>query len=105
MPEDYPRTLGELERRFSDDGACRQYLFELRWPKGFRCPRCGQQDCWPISRGLWLCSACGMRLSRHPSRADGVVSSDVEHHEPKERDECPWPPAGSWAGQLQDGVV
>ena len=63
MPEDYPRTLVELERRFSDDAACRQYLFELRWPKGFRCPRCGQQDCWPISRGLWLCSACRMQVS------------------------------------------
>ena len=63
MPEDYPRTLVELERRFSADAACRRSLFELRWPKGFRCPRCGQQDCWPISRGLWLCSACRMQVS------------------------------------------
>src|SRR5580692_4807201 len=40
MEEDYPRTLLELERRFSTEQACRKYLFDLRWPDGFRCPRC-----------------------------------------------------------------
>ena len=39
--EDYPRTLAELEARFSSEAACRDYLFQLRWPDGFRCPRCG----------------------------------------------------------------
>ncbi|MGA7392361.1 MAG: transposase, partial [Terrimicrobiaceae bacterium] len=43
-PKEYPRTLAEVERRFSDDAACRQYLFELRWPTGFRCPRCEHED-------------------------------------------------------------
>ena len=63
MSEEYPRTLAEVERRFSDDAACRQYLFELRWPTGFRCPRCGHEDAWPISRGLWLCGGCRMQVS------------------------------------------
>jgi hypothetical protein len=49
--------------------------------------------------------AGGNRVSRHSSSTDGVVSSDVAHNQPKERRECPWPPAGSGAGQLQDGVV
>jgi hypothetical protein len=40
MEEDYPRTLAELERRFSTEQACRDYLFALRWPTGFRCLRC-----------------------------------------------------------------
>ncbi|HLW79330.1 MAG TPA: IS1595 family transposase, partial [Terriglobia bacterium] len=30
--EDYPRTLAELEARFSSEQACRDYLFQLRWP-------------------------------------------------------------------------
>ncbi|CAN5500933.1 hypothetical protein BH09VER1_BH09VER1_53490 [soil metagenome] len=63
MSEDYPRTLVELERRFSDDGACRQYLFDLRWPEGFRCSDCQGQDAWQISRGLWLCRQCRKQVS------------------------------------------
>jgi hypothetical protein len=29
--EDYPRTLAELEARFSMEEACLDYLFMLRW--------------------------------------------------------------------------
>ena len=38
--EDYPRTVLELDDRFSTDEACRDYLAQLRWPDGFVCPRC-----------------------------------------------------------------
>src|SRR6516225_6595258 len=33
----------ELEQRFADDEACRQYLFGLRWPQGFECSACEKQ--------------------------------------------------------------
>jgi len=58
VPEDYPRDLLEFERRFATDQACRQCLFELRWPEGFVCPRCAGRETWPTQRGLWVCSAC-----------------------------------------------
>ena len=61
--EDYPRTLLELERRFSTDQACREYLFALRWPEGFLCPRCGGRRAWATSRGLWLCGQCRYQAS------------------------------------------
>ena len=38
--EDYPKTIEEFEARFSSEEACREYLIQLRWPEGFRCPRC-----------------------------------------------------------------
>ena len=38
--EDFPRDLLEFEARFSTEEACREYLFRLRWPDGFCCPRC-----------------------------------------------------------------
>jgi len=63
MTEDYPRTLMELERRFSSEDACRRYLFALRWPQGFVCPRCGGAKGWPMQRGLWLCSHCRHQTS------------------------------------------
>lgn len=57
--EDYPRTLAELEARFTTEAACRAYLRALRWPDGFRCPRCDGQVAWPTGRSdLLECGAC-----------------------------------------------
>lgn len=54
---EYPRNLAEIEERFSCDEACRQYLAALRWPDGFRCPRCGADKAWPVG-GLQRCTVC-----------------------------------------------
>jgi transposase-like protein len=62
--EDYPRDLAEFERRFATDEGCRLYLAQLRWPDGFRCPRCGRQKAWPARDGrLWHCAGCGHQTS------------------------------------------
>ncbi|MEA3400153.1 MAG: transposase, partial [Armatimonadota bacterium] len=61
--EDYPRTMLELESRFGTEEACREYLFSLRWPEGFRCPRCGHDKAWALARGLHECAACGVQTS------------------------------------------
>ena len=63
MKESYPRTLMELEERFSTEDACRQYLFALRWPDGFVCPACGGKKCWGMERNLWLCGGCRRQVS------------------------------------------
>ena len=62
MAEDYPRTLLELERRFSDEVGCRAYLFALRWPQGFVCPACGGGGL-AIRRHLWRCEDCRRETS------------------------------------------
>lgn len=33
--------LRAFSQAFPDDGACVEYLFNLRWPDGFSCPKCG----------------------------------------------------------------
>jgi len=63
MAEDYPRTLLELEKRFSADEACRAYLAALRWPEGWRCPRCGGDQSWIVRRYLWRCQQCRYEVS------------------------------------------
>jgi len=63
MEEDYPRTLLELERRFSTEQACREYLFDLRWPGGFRCPRCEAGKSWALQSGRVQCAGCGYQVS------------------------------------------
>lgn len=61
--EDYPRTLAEFEARFNSEQACRGYLFLLRWPEGFRCPRCSGAKAWPLRSVLWRCAGCGYQVS------------------------------------------
>jgi len=63
LVEDYPRTLTELEARFSSEQACWDYLFRLRWPEGFRCSRCRETKAWPLRTGLWQCASCGHQIS------------------------------------------
>jgi len=60
--EEYPRNLMELEANFATEETCRAYLARLRWPTGFRCPRCGSEKAWPV-RSLWECAACGCQTS------------------------------------------
>jgi len=71
--EDYPRTLLELERRFSTEANCRGYLFALRWPEGFVCPRCQRREAWPTRRGLWCCRQC----QYHASVTAGTIFQDT----------------------------
>src|ERR1017187_9224331 len=61
--EEYPRNLTEFEALFATEEACRQYLYRLRWPDGFRCPRCGGGKCWPVRVVLLQCVGCGHQTS------------------------------------------
>lgn len=71
--EDFPRDLPEFEARFSTEAACREYLFRLRWPDGFCCPRCGGRKNWPVSEILLQCSGC----SRQSSVTAGTIFQDT----------------------------
>ena len=53
----------EFEQRFSSEKACKEYLFQLRWPDGFVCPRCSGQEAWRTERGLYHCTNCGHQTS------------------------------------------
>ena len=61
--EDYPKTLTEFEARFSTEEACRDYLFQLRWPNGFVCPRCGHEKAWFGNMSLFQCGGCNYIMS------------------------------------------
>lgn len=61
--EDYPKTLSDFEARFSTEEGCRDYLFQLRWPNGFRCPRCGHGKAWYIGKVLFQCGGCNYQMS------------------------------------------
>jgi len=61
--EDYPKTLSEFEDSFSSEESCRDYLYNLRWPKGFLCLHCGNDKAWPIGTVLFQCARCDHQIS------------------------------------------
>ena len=71
--EDYPRTIAEFEARFSTEAGCREYLFRLRWPDGFRCPKCGGTKASVVRDTLFQCSAC----RRQTSVTAGTIFQDI----------------------------
>jgi transposase-like protein len=63
MIEDYPNNQIEFSDRFSTEEACREYLFAIRWPYGFKCPRCGNTTTWPTQRHEYRCRECNLQTS------------------------------------------
>jgi len=63
--DELPRSLPEFEARLPDDAACARWLLARRWPEGFRCPACGHDRAWELSRGLLVvqCTACERQVS------------------------------------------
>lgn len=59
-----PRTLLEFEARFPDEAACMEFLYTLRWPDGFVCPRCrGRTSSTIRTRRLEQCRSCRYQAS------------------------------------------
>ena len=42
-PDEYPANLVEFIDWFPSNEACLEYLEAVRWPDGFRCPKCGSE--------------------------------------------------------------
>jgi transposase-like protein len=65
--EGFPKTELEFHARFSTEDACRDYLFSIRWPNGFLCPKCGHIEAWQSKKypERWICKnrACGRQTS------------------------------------------
>lgn len=108
--EDYPRTLAKLEARFSFEQACREYLFPLWWPEGFRCPRCGGTKAWPLRSILWRRASCvhevsvtaGTIFAGHARPTDNVVAGDLVGDHPEERRQRSAAEAGVGPGKLSN---
>ncbi len=52
------QTLDAFDKRFPTDDACKQYLRDMRWPNGVRCPRCGNDKVYTLARPFnWVCKS------------------------------------------------
>lgn len=63
LSKKHPNTIKDLNVHFSTEEACREYLFRLRWPRGFVCPKCQQRGSWLANRNRLVCSHCRHQTS------------------------------------------
>jgi hypothetical protein len=62
--EDLQQDLLGFNARFGSDEQCQEYLFQARWPDGFRCDGCGHGDAHGLrTRPVHECTACGKQHS------------------------------------------
>jgi transposase-like protein len=60
----FPTTLLEAVRYFSDEDRCRDFLAGLRWPNGVRCIKCDSDRAgFLATRSLWRCKDCRKEFS------------------------------------------
>jgi len=53
----------EFAEWFATEQACRDSLLRLRFPDGFRCPRCNGGRAWLTGRGKYRCGSCDLQTS------------------------------------------
>ncbi len=54
-----------FKETFDSESKCRDHLYKLQWPNGFRCPQCkGKKHYRPHkSRSVYQCKKCGYQAS------------------------------------------
>jgi transposase-like protein len=59
-------SLESFVARFNSEEACADYLFQIKWPKGFVCPRCHHHDYYKMKTRrlpLYECAHCHHQAS------------------------------------------
>ena len=59
-------SMPEFFATYGSEAQCSAALFAMRWPDGFRCPRCGSQKHCQVAQGsrrLFQCHACRHQTS------------------------------------------
>ncbi|WP_425160761.1 IS1595 family transposase, partial [Candidatus Binatus sp.] len=73
-------TLGDFDRMFPNEDACKAYLRDQRWPKVVICPRCGNDKVYASKARPfhWQCTKCG-KNNRAPYRFSVTVNTIFEN--------------------------
>lgn len=57
-------SLQRFQQLYGTEEKCRASLFQLRWPNGFICPKCGHKHVYKLtSRTLYQCCSCRFQSS------------------------------------------
>lgn len=57
-------SFNQFIKRFPTEESCEEYLYQLKWPHGYVCPKCGSRHGYAISRyGRYQCAKCRHQTS------------------------------------------
>ena len=57
-------SFAEFMQRYGTEEQCHAALVAMRWPDGFRCPKCGgAKHSFAAARRIFQCSACRVQTS------------------------------------------
>jgi transposase-like protein len=57
-------TIPRFLKMYGSEKACREHLFNIRWPSGFKRPHCGHTEYYDHkNRNLYQCKKCGYQAS------------------------------------------
>ena len=72
-----PRTLLQAVRYFKDAYTCLNFMREIRWPEGVKCPHCGSSDVTFLANArLWKCK------TKHPRQKFSVKVGTIFEDSP-----------------------
>jgi hypothetical protein len=54
----YPTNIDELNKKFSTEASCRDFLFKMKWPFGFICPKCHSRESRMNKNFILTCRSC-----------------------------------------------
>ncbi len=58
------KALHTIRSHFPTEASCLEKIVQLRWPEGFRCPRCGHAEAWVHQkRMIHECVSCRKKTS------------------------------------------
>ncbi|HBF38172.1 MAG TPA: hypothetical protein DDW50_12730 [Firmicutes bacterium] len=59
-----PQSLIQFQQYFSTEEVCVKYLYQIRWPNGWVCPKCQSKKGYYIEhRHVYECSECHYQAS------------------------------------------
>ena len=62
MAKQIPITLFEFQKKFDSQETCHVHLYSMKWPNGFKCPKCNHNRAYEIkTRKLPLYECCECR--------------------------------------------
>lgn len=57
-------SFAQFLKRFPNEKACAEYLYNIKWPDGFVCPVCGHRHGYALNRpGRYQCAKCRHQTS------------------------------------------
>ncbi len=61
--EDLILNYTGFDDRFATNEQCLDYVRELRWADGYKCPRCSHNEAWQVSPYKYKCRNCGYQAT------------------------------------------